>query len=203
MPNKSRWIHCAECGRNKLHQAHELCRQCYYQDRREETLTRNRAYYQEHREELLREKHHYYQENAEDIKAKVRQWVERNPKRRRANSRRYYRRHRAAHRKRCDRWKKENPDKVREYTRRRLARLAGTELGPVDEVAIYERDGHVCIYCGLAGPLTLDHVVALSNGGAHSEENLVAACLSCNSSKQAAMLEDWLQTQPYSIAWLF
>ena len=29
MPNKSRWIHCVECGRNRLHVGHGLCKQCH------------------------------------------------------------------------------------------------------------------------------------------------------------------------------
>ena len=57
---------------------------------------------------------------------------------------------------------------------------------------ILERDGNVCYYChGVA--TTVDHVIAQAtwlriNGdldGVHDDSNLVAACLSCNSSKQA------------------
>ena len=61
----------------------------------------------------------------------------------------------------------------------------------------------MCIYCGVTEGLTLDHIVPLVNRGTHSEDNLVVACGRCNSSKKDRPLEKWLQTQPYSIVWLF
>lgn len=39
--------------------------------------------------------------------------------------------------------------------------------------------------------LTIDHVVALQNGGFHIPDNLVSACRSCNSSKGVKLVEDW------------
>ena len=48
---------------------------------------------------------------------------------------------------------------------------------------ILQRDGR-CQYCGsVAGPLTVDHLVPRSRGGATSWENCVAACLACNQRK--------------------
>jgi 5-methylcytosine-specific restriction endonuclease McrA len=49
---------------------------------------------------------------------------------------------------------------------------------------IFSRDRHTCQYCGRTGhDLTLDHVVPRHRGGAHSWENLVAACRACNHRK--------------------
>jgi 5-methylcytosine-specific restriction endonuclease McrA len=49
---------------------------------------------------------------------------------------------------------------------------------------VFERDGWVCRWCGVAvTPATadLDHVVELVNGGAgHDLDNLVTACRTCN-----------------------
>lgn len=62
-------------------------------------------------------------------------------------------------------------------------------------VAIYERDGWECVYCG-RGPrqqtplrltgvvLSLDHLVPQSQNGSNDAKNLVTACISCNSSRQ-------------------
>lgn len=115
-------------------------------------------------------------------------------------------------------WRKRNREYVREYQRqyrqahlvehrasqhRRRACENGATSGPVDEAAIFERDG-MCMYCGATHKkLTLDHIVALSNGGPHCVDNVVAACGQCNRSKYTKPLEEWLRTQPYSIAWLF
>ena len=49
---------------------------------------------------------------------------------------------------------------------------------------IFARDRHTCQYCGrIAHDLTLDHVLPRHRGGAHSWENLVAACKPCNHRK--------------------
>jgi len=49
---------------------------------------------------------------------------------------------------------------------------------------ILKRDQHQCQYCGRADrSLTVDHVVPRHLGGADSWENLVCACVKCNSLK--------------------
>ncbi len=51
---------------------------------------------------------------------------------------------------------------------------------------IFYRDRNRCQYCGKAFPqksLNLDHVVPLSRGGASRWENVVCACIACNTRK--------------------
>ena len=49
---------------------------------------------------------------------------------------------------------------------------------------ILKRDNHQCQYCGRKdGKLTVDHIVPRTNGGTGTWENLVCACVSCNSKK--------------------
>lgn len=49
---------------------------------------------------------------------------------------------------------------------------------------VFSRDRFTCQYCGKEGRhLTLDHVVPRYRGGAHTWENLVSACASCNRRK--------------------
>jgi 5-methylcytosine-specific restriction endonuclease McrA len=51
---------------------------------------------------------------------------------------------------------------------------------------VLERDGWMCHWCGEPAN-TVDHVVPLAQGGARlDEDNLVAACRSCNSGRAAA-----------------
>lgn len=56
-------------------------------------------------------------------------------------------------------------------------------------LAIYLRDGFVCLYClrDLHGvdprDLTLDHLKCVSDGGNNRSTNLVLACRACNSSR--------------------
>ena len=57
---------------------------------------------------------------------------------------------------------------------------------------ILERDEHTCRYCATkADRMCADHVVPLSRGGTNDPENLVACCLSCNSSKSDRLLDEW------------
>lgn len=49
-----------------------------------------------------------------------------------------------------------------------------------------------CAYCGKqTKQLERDHIMALSSGGDDSMDNIVPACHSCNSSKNARALLDW------------
>jgi len=49
---------------------------------------------------------------------------------------------------------------------------------------VLRRDNHTCQYCGKKTiDLTIDHVIPRRLGGAHTWENLVAACPECNHRK--------------------
>jgi 5-methylcytosine-specific restriction endonuclease McrA len=72
---------------------------------------------------------------------------------------------------------------------------------------IFERDGNVCQYCGRKREpreLTLDHVVPRSRGGSSSWENIVIACLDCNSRKGDRLPQESgmrLLTKPVKPGW--
>ena len=49
---------------------------------------------------------------------------------------------------------------------------------------ILKRDNHTCQYCSARSvPMTIDHVISRKKGGEDSWENLVAACVPCNTRK--------------------
>ncbi|GMU77640.1 MAG: HNH endonuclease [Acidimicrobiia bacterium] len=60
---------------------------------------------------------------------------------------------------------------------------------PLSRRAVFARDGHRCQYCNRAAE-NIDHVVPRSRGGAHSWENVVASCRSCNSHKEDRLLSE-------------
>lgn len=82
-------------------------------------------------------------------------------------------------------WRRENPDRVAQYERRRrAARLGTTAAHTLDDVlALFEAYEWRCGYCGSGGRLTIDHLVPLSRGGSDASDNLMPACIGCNSSK--------------------
>ena len=62
--------------------------------------------------------------------------------------------------------------------------LYGTGQWKKLRISVLSRDGYICAYCGQEAT-TVDHVVAISKGGAmYDMENLVACCSRCNSMKR-------------------
>lgn len=66
----------------------------------------------------------------------------------------------------------------------------GKWITPRRRLAIYLRDGFLCLYCATdmhgvdPRDLTLDHLVCRNDGGSHHERNLITACHGCNSRRQ-------------------
>lgn len=59
--------------------------------------------------------------------------------------------------------------------------------------AVLERDGERCNYCGTSnGPLHVDHVIPLIQGGTNDLNNLVVACRECNCGKSGRTPEEWM-----------
>lgn len=69
--------------------------------------------------------------------------------------------------------------------------------------AVWERDGHCCIYCGRTYAMPNAHYIPRSNGGLGIEQNIVTLCADChnntdNSSMRPIMLEfirDYLKSK--------
>jgi hypothetical protein len=60
---------------------------------------------------------------------------------------------------------------------------------------VFERDKYLCHYCKkqlTRFSVTLDHIQPVSKGGDNSYENLVTACLLCNSQRNALPIMDYL-----------
>ena len=70
-------------------------------------------------------------------------------------------------------------------------RPIGVALSPEVREAVIARDGTLCVYCGEAGPIHIDHVLATSRGGTDEMDNLVVACAACNVSKGSQRVEEW------------
>ena len=70
-------------------------------------------------------------------------------------------------------------DGCRVVPERRVPIPAGVRL------AIYERDGWMCVTCKSGDNLSLDHIIPWSLGGSDEFGNLQTMCRPCNSSKGA------------------
>lgn len=89
-------------------------------------------------------------------------------------------------------WYAENPERAREQTRRYQARRSAATVEEVSYAAILEREGMVCHICGVdiqgMSDLHFDHVIPLSRGGAHSNDNIKPSHAACNLRKGAKIL---------------
>lgn len=142
--------------------------------------------------ELYNEKsREYRRNNPEKSAAASRNWERNNPDKLKAQRRRYY---------------TNNKERVfqvaRESKRRRKARkhkLATANITYLTQVLYFIQEFQ-CLYCevGLFHGHQLDHILPIIAGDAlkqhpgHTPPNLALTCIHCNSSKQSALLEDWL-----------
>lgn len=75
-------------------------------------------------------------------------------------------------------------------------------VGPNLKLTIFKRDNFRCGYCGRKAEdtpeqaLTIDHVIARTNGGDNSYGNLLTSCKKCNQDKNDVMLEEFLDRSP-------
>lgn len=92
------------------------------------------------------------------------------------------------------------PEKERQYAQARRQRirethenrdlLPGRDRKAIKPIEIFERDGWVCHICREpidpeakrpdAWAASVDHVIALANGGTHTRDNMAASHLICN-----------------------
>jgi 5-methylcytosine-specific restriction endonuclease McrA len=92
---------------------------------------------------------------------------------------------------RNSRWSRAHPIEGRlNAHRRRLREIRAPGTFTRDEwLETLDIFGHLCAYClrpedgSNARKLTIEHVIPLDRGGEHSPDNIVPACLSCNSAK--------------------
>jgi 5-methylcytosine-specific restriction endonuclease McrA len=81
----------------------------------------------------------------------------------------------------------------KERDHRRRARMRFVKTSPC-LVKIRElRKATTCHWCGTGlDAVTIDHVIPIARGGSHTPDNLVAACLRCNSSKRERLPQEWI-----------
>ena len=139
--------------------------------------------------------------NPEKAAASVRAWAQANPEKVARWNRAWRQANLGYDSARSCAWAKTHPEKIQAKCQRRRARKRNATVPgqPVTAAVIAERfalfDG--CAYCGADEKLTVDHFTALNNGGLHVAPNIVGACGSCNSSKNATPVEEWYRKQPF------
>lgn len=99
-----------------------------------------------------------------------------------------------------DRWRRENPAKFRQQSRRYCDRRAGRSIAAeghytdADIERLLVDQSCRCLGCraDITDAYTINHIVPLKRGGSNWPENIQLLCKSCNSSKGASLMSEWL-----------
>lgn len=144
-----------------------------------EVAAYNKAYEQAHQAERRNYRQEYERAHGVEVRA-----------RRRA----YYQRVGAARQRQRLRL---HPERFLLYVQKRRARLLAAPVNdftPVQWREMQAAYAYRCAYCGTKQKrLTMDHITPLSKGGTHTKHNIVPACKSCNSQKQAGPVPQAVQ----------
>lgn len=184
---------CSEVDCDRKVEAKGLCHRHYLrewrQGRAEHVRAQERAYRAANPEVIVAARRRHYEKTREAQKERSRSRRAAHPERVAAYNREYARAHRPEINAKTRTRYAEDPTSAKAAMAARRARKAGapvndlTKQGWADILVQYEAE---CFYCGASGiPLTQDHKIPLSRGGSHTRDNVVPACVSCNSRKRA------------------
>jgi len=82
----------------------------------------------------------------------------------------------------------------KERDHRRRARMRFVKTSPCLLKIRELRKATTCHWSGVRlNAITIDHVIPIARGGSHTPDNLVAACLRCNSSKRERLPQEWVR----------
>lgn len=152
-------------------------------DVKEHNRKYTRMYYQANKEDILSRQYKSRRNGTNDRLAYEVNWRRSNVAKARANS---------------ERWRIGNLDADAAKSRRRRAvkfnSMGDHNADDVADILMYQ--GEVCAapWCGasLLEKYDVDHITPLSRGGSNSPDNLQCLCPSCNRSKGAKTMEEWI-----------
>ena len=180
-----------------------------YAKNRESAIEYNTQYYNEHKEKVQAYKAQYYLEHREQERTRAAAWVDKHPDLAKAYQDRYQIEHRderlakaakryAEHpeevKERVRQWQKAHPEMVRANVKRRKALKRNAIISDLTAAQWQEcvaEFNYCCAYC--LTPLdivTQDHMTPLVRDGAHTLNNVIPACRSCNGKKGTKTLLD-------------
>jgi 5-methylcytosine-specific restriction endonuclease McrA len=153
-----------------------------------------RRYYEKHRERIKADAAAYAHAHPEQVIAASRSWYQRNKVITVARAAAWAASHPDDVKRFRSKWKRAHPEISVLYSHQRRARAAAVShtLTVVEWRETLEYFDHMCAYClkplrrgAKGGPntLTQDHVIAITRGGGHTQDNVVPACWSCNARK--------------------
>ena len=196
---------CSECGeilhvskfrkiKNGKDGVMKICKECrkiyekkYRDEHREEISEYNKKYREEHKEERKEYDKKYYEEHKEEKSIRFKKW---------------YEEHKEERNEYCRNWQKNNPHVGFNSHGRRRSRLENQGNGITKEqwFECFEFFNWECAYSGIQltkDNRSIDHIVALDNGGEHEIWNCVPMKKGYNTSKHTKDMLNWYLEQEY------
>ena len=155
------------------------CKSCtrdYLTKTKESRSLYHKEYYAKTREHKLEKTHINYEKNKDLRKQQASLWNKKNKDRVNYLQRERYRL---------------RPETKSEHKHRRRARLNNNGVYHVSTKFLNKLRSSSCAVCKSTNSVSIDHIVPISRGGAHSEGNLQPLCFSCNSSKGNKTMMEW------------
>jgi 5-methylcytosine-specific restriction endonuclease McrA len=151
-----------------------------------------KAYYESHKGVISEQQRAYREEHKQEISVRTSAYRHARKESRALKSRAYYQAHKEERRL----YRMTHLEITRASAKRHSARKRGAMISDFTDaqwLAMQNAYGHCCAYCKeqRKHSLTQDHIIPLSKGGNHTAQNIVPACLSCNTSKQAQSVEEF------------
>lgn len=183
----------------------------YFEENRDAIQAKRKAYREKNKEKRKEawkrwaeanktERARRREENKEKILARARELYHKNKDRYHEYERKYREQNREKARVRGQKWTESNPEKARaKYGRRRAAkRMLPATLAPHEWLDCLNSFSNSCAYCGNdKSVLHQEHVIAQLHGGAYAKNNIVPACVTCNSSKGTKPMISWYVRRRY------
>lgn len=129
----------------------------------------------------------YYENNKETAKKKAAEYREANKEKVTEGKKKHYQNNRQHIIEINSQYHRENKERytiIRARRRSKKHQLPST-LTPQQWGDIKRAFNNQCCYCGEVVQLTQEHFVSIKNGGEYGKDNILPACRSCNSSKNA------------------
>lgn len=180
----------------------KTCSAAYYKQNKQHKALKAALRYVEKREEILAYQHSYKKANPEieiayrertktirRIKSKLR--YQNNADFFAEQKRLYRAKNPAAAKQYQKEWALKNPDAAKSKANRRYQLLRNVETKIITDKEIRKLYQGPCFYCGNTNRISIDHIIPLSRNGRHSIGNLISACKSCNSRKQARTIMEY------------
>lgn len=183
------------------------CRKCIAEQRKQYRINNkeniakyDKQYRIDNKEKISQRVKQYRIEHKEKILERERQYrIGHKQQQNTGKFKRYRDNHKKELAERFKQWRQSNPEKanIRNQRRRAKKRQLPATLTNEQWDLIKDWFNNKCCYCGKEKPLTQDHFVPLYKGGEYTHNNILPACLNCNSSKGVKDAMLWYRVQTF------